>query len=122
MQVDTFTLGRSTSVSEGFAGADDGDHVQARIAAGTEHLSALREEYLRSLARGLRLQYRRVESVGDLGSGTRTCRFRDRARVPRPISGRLLAVAAALLVAGSYVFPLWRRRNGLSGVVTRSRH
>ena len=114
MQVDTFTLGRRTSVSEGFAGTDDGDHVQARIAAGTEHLSALREEYLRSLARGLRLQYRRVESVGDLGAALEHADFAIERVSPANLRP-LLAVAAALLVAGSYVFPLWRRRNGLSG-------
>ena len=108
MQVDTFTLGRSTSVPEGYAGIDDVD-VQARIAAGTEHLSALREEYLRSLARGLRLQYRRVESADDLAATLEHPDFAIRRASPADFRPPL-AVAAALLVAGSYLFPSWRRR------------
>ena len=39
MQVDELSLGRGTSVSEGYAGTDAGS-VQDRIDAGTEHLSA----------------------------------------------------------------------------------
>ena len=109
MQVDAFTLGRSTSVSEGFAGAGDAGDVQARIAAGTEHLSALREEYLRSLARGLRLQYRRVESADDLAAALEHADFAIERTSPADLRPPL-AVAAALLVAGSYVVPLWRRR------------
>ena len=108
MQVDELSLGRGTSVSEGYAGVEAGD-VQARIASGTEHLSALREDYLRSLANGLQLHYRRVRSAGDL---TTAFRHPDLASESRTLSDLrpLLAGAAALLAAGSYVMPGRRRR------------
>ena len=112
MQVDTFTLGRSTSVSEGFADIEDTD-VQARIAAGTEHLSALREAHLQSLARGLRLRYQRVASPGDLSTALRHREFGIERMSPVDLRP-LLAGAAALLVAGSYVMPPWRRRKRTS--------
>ena len=114
MQVDTFTLGRSTSVPEGYAGIEDAD-VQARIAAGTEHLSALREEYLRSLARGLRLQYRRVGSADDLAAALEHPDFAIERTSPADLRPPL-AVAAALLVAGGHVIPARRRRSILSGI------
>lgn len=118
MQVDELSLGRDTTVSEGYAGVDASD-VQTRIASGTEHLSALREVYLRSLANGLRLHYRRVDNTGDLQSALQHPDFAsERTSITdlRP----LLAGAAALLVAGSYVVPVRRRRDGLSNA-TRSR-
>ena len=118
MQVDTFSLGRNTSVSEGFAGSDDAD-VQARIATGTEHLSALREEYLRSLARGLQLQYRRVEGTGDLRAALQHADFATERTSPADLRP-LLAAVAALLVAGSYVIPVRRRRNGLPDATAHS--
>ena len=118
MQVDTFTLGRGTSVSESYAGIDDAD-IQARIAAGTEHLSALREEYLRSLARGLRLQYRRIESAGDLKAALQHADFATERTSPADLRP-LLAALAALLVAGNYVVPARRRRNRLSDAIALS--
>ena len=108
MQVDTFTLGRSTSVSEGFAGMGGAD-VEARIAAGTEHLSALRDGYLRSLARKLKLRYRRVEDFGDLEAALRHGDFAIERISPADLRP-LLAGVAVLLVAGSYVVPMRRRR------------
>lgn len=112
MQVDAFSLGRSTSVSESYADIEDTD-IKARIAAGTEHLSALREEYLQSLARGLQLQYRRVESTGDLREALQHADFAIELTSPADLRP-LLAGAAMLLVAGSYVMPARRRRDRLS--------
>lgn len=113
MQVDAFTLGRSTSVAEGYAEIED-DDVQARIAAGTEHFSTLREDYLRSLAHGLRLEYRRVELAGDLGAALRHADFAIE-RTSRADLRPLLSGAAALLVAGGCVIPA-RRRSIPSGI------
>ena len=118
MQIDTITLGRRTSVSESYANIDNAD-VRARIAAGTEHLSALREPHLRSLARGLRLQYRRVEGSGDLEAALRHADFAIDRTSPADLRP-LLSGAAALLVAGTYLLSLRRRRNGRSDA-TRSR-
>ena len=108
MQVDELSLGRGTSVSEGYAGVDAGD-VQTRIASGTEHLSALREAYLRGLANGLRLHYRRVESPGDLRAALLHPEFANE-RTSMTDLRPLLAGVAALLVAGSYLIPARRRR------------
>ena len=115
MQVDAFTLGRGTSVAESYADIEDTD-VHARIAAGTEHLSALREEYLHSLARGLGLRYRRIESAGDLGAALRNADFAIEHTAPADLRP-LLAGAAALLVAGSYVIPSRRRRRRVATAV-----
>lgn len=108
MQVDELSLGRGTSVSEGYAGTDAGA-VQARIDSGTEHLSALREPYLRSLADGLRLHYRHVENAGDLRSALRHPDFANEL-VSMTDLRPWLAGAAALLVAGSYFAPAPKRR------------
>ena len=111
MQVDELSLGRGTSVSEGYAGTDAAG-VQARIDSGTEHLSALREAYLRSLADGLRLHYRRVEDADDLRSALHSpdlANERESMTDLRP----LLAGVAALLLAGSYLVP-GRSRQGRS--------
>ena len=108
MQVDELSLGRGTSVSESYAGTDGGS-IQARIEAGTEHLSALREKYLRSLANGLGLQYRRVGSAVELDSALRHPEFANELQAMTDIRP-WLAGAAALLVAGSYFVPARGRR------------
>ena len=114
MQVDAFTLGRNTSVTETYADIEDTD-VRARIAAGTEHLSALREAHLQSLARGLGLRYLRIESAGDLGAALRHSEFAIEHTSQADLRP-LLAGAAALLVAGSYVIPSRRRRGRVAAV------
>ena len=108
MQVDELSLGRGTSVSEGYAGTEAGAG-QARIGAGTEHLSALRESYLRSLADGLQLHYRRVGNAGDLRSALRHPDFANELTSMTDLRPWLAGVAA-LLVAGSYFVPARRRR------------
>ena len=108
MQVDELSLGRGTSVSESYAGTDAGS-VQARIDAGTEHLSVLREQYLRSLATGLGLHYGRVGSADELGSALRHPEFANELETITDLRP-LLAGAAALLLAGGYVAPARRRR------------
>ena len=108
MQVDELSLGRGTSVSEGYAGVGTGS-ARAGMASGTEHLSALHEAHLRSLANGLQLRYRRVETASDLRSALLHPDFaneRESATDLRPV----LAGAAALLAAASYVAPARRRR------------
>ena len=112
MQVDELSLGRGTSVSEGYAGTDTGA-VQARIGAGTEHLSALREAYLHSLADGLRLHYRHVGNADDLRSALRHPDFANEL-VSMTDLRPWLAGVAALLAAGSYILPGIRRRNDTS--------
>jgi mxaL protein len=107
LQVDELSLGRRTSVPESYAGFE-ADDVAARIASGTEHLSTLRAAYLRSLARGLRLHYRHVGSADEL---TRALQLPDLANETATLRDLrpLLAGAALVLVAGSYIVPgRWR--------------
>ena len=70
-QVDTYRLGRvATSVNEPLVGVDGSD-VEARIAAGTEHLSQLRESHLESLAAQTGLGYVRLNTPGVLARNLR---------------------------------------------------
>lgn len=114
LQVDELSLGRRTSVRESYAGFEAGD-VEARIAAGAEHLSMVREAYLRSLANGLRLHFRHVGGADEL---TRAIQLPDLANETEALRDLrpLLAGVALLLVAGSYVVPRrWRRREPRQG-------
>ena len=111
MQVDELSLGRGTSVSEGYAGTDTSD-VRTRIESGTEHLSALREPYLRSLANGLRLHYRHVGNAGDLRSALLHPDFANEVMSMTDLRPWLAGVAA-LLVAASYLVPAPKRRQGI---------
>ena len=78
LQVDTYSLGRGANVqAEPMVGVDMSD-VQKRIAAGTEHLSALREAYLEQLARETELQYFHPESPQQLGIRLTRSVFADR--------------------------------------------
>ena len=108
MQVDELTLGRGTSVSEGYAEARSSD-ARAGIAPGTEHLSALREAHLRALANGLQLRYRRVESAGDLQSALQHPDFANELESMTDLRPWLAGVAA-LLAALSYAVPARRER------------
>ena len=66
LQVDTYSLGRAgTMEAESMAGVDMSD-VERRIAAGTEHLSSLREVYLQQLAHETGLEYLRPETPQQL--------------------------------------------------------
>ena len=68
LQVDTYSLGRGANVeAEPMVGIDMSD-VAGRIAAGTEHLSSLREVYLQRLARETRLDYFRPETPQQLAN------------------------------------------------------
>ncbi len=108
IQVDELSLGRPTDIPESYAGDETGD-VAARIASGTEHLSMLREGYLRSLANELRLHYRRVGDTVDLKQALQHPELANDADVSRDLRP-LLAGTAALLLAGSYLLSgRWRR-------------
>lgn len=67
MQIDVFSMGRRGSVtSESMTGIDE-TRLESRIANGTEHLSSLRENYLKTLAAGLGLEYRPIATLDGLG-------------------------------------------------------
>ncbi|NKC11499.1 MAG: MxaL protein [Gammaproteobacteria bacterium] len=61
LQVDTYSLGRFQG-GEPMVGVEVGDIAQ-RIAAGTEHLSSLREAYLQDTARRVGIEYHRLSGA-----------------------------------------------------------
>ncbi|MGI9304407.1 MAG: hypothetical protein ACR2RB_17135 [Gammaproteobacteria bacterium] len=79
LQVDTVTLGRISGSDSGerFAGVDS-ENIDERIAAGVEHLSSLRESYLRRLARRAGVGYHRLADGGGLASRLRADEFAER--------------------------------------------
>lgn len=66
MQIDAFSQGRATGDGSETMVNDAGEALPVSTASGTEHLSSLREEYLRGIAAGLALDYRRLASSDDL--------------------------------------------------------
>ena len=113
MQLDELSLGRGTSVSEGYAEVVSSG-TSAGIGPGAEHLSALREAHLRALANGLKLRYRRVESAGDLRSALRHPNFANELESMTDLRPWLAGVAA-LLAALGYIVPARRGRQIQSG-------
>lgn len=65
LQVDTYSLGRFTSVDESMTGVADSS-VSNRIANGTEHLSSLRNAHLQALAAKLSLGYTQAVDANSL--------------------------------------------------------
>ena len=109
LQVDPGSLGRpGSSAGDDTADAIDQVALRRRIAAGNEHLSSLKEDYLRGLARGLELHYRRVRDADDL---RRLLEHPDLA-MDRPSVLALrgpLGALALVLVAAVYAGAWWPR-------------
>jgi mxaL protein len=81
LQVDRHSAGRpSTQGGEAMAGID-GSGVQERIAQGTEHLSSLRESYLKQLAAETGLDYLRVTTGEAFVRTLLASRYADRQAV-----------------------------------------
>jgi mxaL protein len=109
MQTDVFSRGRATSVAgEGMVENEAGPAA----ASGTEHLSSLKEAYLKSLAAEADLRYVRLTSPGALLAALRQPVY---AR-SRPVTTDLrwvLAAAALLALAAAFApFPLAGNRTG----------
>ena len=66
MQIDAFSQGRATGDGSETMVADTGDALPTQVSGGTEHLSSVREAYLREIAADLGLDYRRLASSDDL--------------------------------------------------------
>ncbi|MCB1754056.1 MAG: MxaL protein [Gammaproteobacteria bacterium] len=65
LQVDNYSLGRSTNDGKAPVGVDD-ENLQKRIEQGTEHLSSLKESHLQELSRTLNLHYFNASPGTDL--------------------------------------------------------
>ncbi len=108
MQVDAFSLGRNTSLSGERLGGIERSDLDARIAAGREHLSSLKQAYLRDLAVRLSLQYARIDGPDDLASLLRHPALgieRDAEVDARPLIGGLALVLIVSGYAVRAVFP-----------------
>lgn len=108
LQVDTYSLGRGANVeAEPMVGVDMSD-VAGRIAAGTEHLSSLREAYLQQLARETRLDYFRPETPQQLGNWLTQSSFAN--HKPTDTDLRWVAgILATLSLLLAYVTVTFRR-------------
>ncbi|MGF1645267.1 MAG: vWA domain-containing protein [Thiotrichales bacterium] len=104
-QVDVFSRGRDLT-GEAMTGVDMSD-LAARIQRGTEHLSALHEDYLRALAREAGFAYHRLRDPDDAARYLRRAEFAER-RTAATDLGPYLAGAAMLLLLASYAAPLAR--------------
>ena len=102
LQTDPFRQGRATGIGgESMAGEEVGE-TAANTA--TEHLSALREAYLRALATGLELDYRRIEDAATLRDVMRTAAYGT--AVDARVDLRwLFGLLAMLALAGMHVWP-----------------
>lgn len=109
MQVDPFSLGRPGSVeNESMVGVDRAELVQ-RVLAGKEHLSSLREAYLKRLADELKLRYHRLESEESLTKLLLKSEFAI--RKPADADLRFVTGALALLaLVAAYLLPVFGRR------------
>ena len=98
LQVDTYSLGRGSDVvDEAMAGVDAGN-LEQRIAEGTEHLSALRAEYLANLARRTGLGYSRLTDSEGLSDRLSSAEFAEPKRRPVSVSWMPAAVSLLLLL------------------------
>ena len=97
MQVDSFTQGRAGSVGgEQMVGVSPNEY-----ASGQEHLSALREPYLRQLAGELKLRYHRLEAYDALFELMVAPEFAVRESVRTDLRW-LFALSALLILLGVY--------------------
>jgi mxaL protein len=110
-QVDGYRLGRtSATVVEPLVGVDSSD-VDARIAAGTEHLSRLRESHLMALAGETALDYLPLEAPGDLTPALTRPDLAYRERGPVAL-GWLFGLAALVSAVLAHLPGIRRERHG----------
>jgi len=110
LQVDTYSMGRASGLSREHMVGVDVEDLAERIAAGTEHLSTLREGYLQSLAGRNDLAYHRVVTVEDLAHRLDDHALAIRMSYPAAM-GWLPATLALFILIGVWVAgPLAGRR------------
>lgn len=113
-QTDIYSQGRQSSVPGEKYAEDPADAQAAKPEPkakppGTEHLSALHEEYLEQLAGELGLGYLRLEGPGRLAAALHANHGTTPARVPGDLRW-LLALAALLALLASHLGWDWPRR------------
>lgn len=108
LQIDVYSLGRnsSTGSTETMVGVDD-SNITERIKNGTEHLSSLRESYLRQLASETALDYYRLDSINDWLNRLQDPNLAEWREAPLSTTG--LAGLLALLLLSLEAVLAWRR-------------
>ncbi|WP_046114844.1 hypothetical protein [Aquincola tertiaricarbonis] len=113
LQADPRSRGRGGSVAgEGMADEAGGPTASVGATPGTEHLSGLREAYLRLLAQEDGLQYHHLDSPAGLAAALRDSRFERPVPVRLPLREVLAPMALAVLLlslAAPVLGPAWRR-------------
>lgn len=104
MQIDVYSRGRGGSVA-GERMVDSEDVPTTRQAAGTEHLSSLKEPYLSQLASELGLSYHRLETAAGFMEALRVSGLGSQARAPADLRWVLAVIALAVVVAALLLRP-----------------
>ena len=112
LQIDPYSLGRQTSVAGETMVEADGSPVTAAKGTGMEHLSSLRETYLRQLARETGLSYHHLENADSLGDALLAAEFGHALAVEADMRRALAAIAAIALLLVPVARRHWGRRPG----------
>ncbi len=122
LQVDTYSLGRGATVeAEPMVGVDMSD-VAGRIAAGTEHLSSLREVYLQQLARETRLDYYRPETPQQLANWLTQSAFANHKPADTDLRWLPGMLATLSVLLACVTVPAFRRTRSVRRGVTSASH
>lgn len=112
LQTDTYSLGRGTSVKgEKMVETEKAPLVNIGATPGREHLSALREPYLRLLAEETGLSYRRLVNVEDLSTALREPTLARKKKTPTDV-GALFALFALTCLIGVHATGFIGRTRG----------
>jgi hypothetical protein len=108
LQVDTFSFGRGATLNnEPMAGIAHSD-ITSRIKTGTEHLSSLRELYLKQLADETRLAYHRLESPEGLTELLKAPRFAEQEVGDADVRWVFALISLLIILSAYLIAPLSR--------------
>lgn len=105
-QIDSYTAGRPVGGHESMSGVSGAD-IEAKIAAGQEHLSSLKQPYLQQLVEGLGLEYHRVDSAAGLEAALLAPALAG-SKIGEIDVSRYLAGLALLLIVAHFFWPIRR--------------
>jgi mxaL protein len=118
MQTDVYSRGRSASVAQEPMVDSAGARVASPKRAGGEHLSSLKEDYLRELVRTAGLGYRRLTDPAALSDALSNRAFARLAPVTTDL-GPAFGVLALLCLTGVYGAGMFARIAGITRSVLR---
>lgn len=110
MQTDPKSLGRTQAGAQQTLVDEAGAPLAAFAGSGSEHLSSLKEPYLRELAQAAGLGYRRLATRADLSAVLLDPALATSAPIPRDLRWIPLLIALLCLCAAFLPAARWRRR------------